>query len=183
MAFNVNDIKAQLEFGGARPSLFQVQIINPIDATGDLKTPFMVRSSQIPEATLGTVLIPYFGRQVKVAGDRTFAPWSVTIMNDEDFLIRNAMETWTNAINSFQGNVRTTGSSSPTDYKSDALVNQYNKQGDLIRQYKFVGIFPTLIAPIALDWEAVDQIQNFEVEFQYDYWEVSGGTTGNAGGN
>lgn len=182
MAFNVNDIKSQLEFGGARPSQFQVQILNPINAAGDLKTPFMVKASNIPEATLGTVEVPYFGRRVKIAGDRTFAPWNVTIMNDEDFLIRNAMEEWSNAINSFQGNLRTTGTSSPADYKSDALVNQFNKTGDLIRQYRFVGVFPTGIGGIALSWESQDAIEEFDIEFQYDYWEVVGGTTGNAGG-
>jgi hypothetical protein len=182
MAFNVNEIKAQLAFGGARPSLFQVQINNPADGAGDLKTPFMIKVSTIPESTMGFVDIPYFGRKVKVAGDRTFAPWSVTIMNDEDFLIRNSMEAWHNSINSLQGNLRTTGSSAPNAYKSDALVSQFSKTGDLIRQYRFVGIFPSVIAPIPLSWEAVDIIEEFDVEFQYDYWEVVAGTTGNAGG-
>jgi len=182
MAFNVNEIKAQLEYGGARPTLFQVQIINPVEPAGDLKTPFLVNAAQIPEATIGVIEIPYFGRKVKIAGDRTFAPWSVQIINDEDFLIRNAMETWQNAVNSLQGNLRTTGSSGASSYKSDAIVSQYGKTGDLVRQYKFVGIFPTLISNIQLSWEAVDEFERFDVEFQYDYWQVVDGITGNAGG-
>jgi len=182
MAFNVNDIKAQLEFGGARPTLFQVQIINPIEPAGDLKTPFLVNAAQIPEATIGTIEIPYFGRKVKIAGDRVFAPWNVQIMNDEDFLIRNAMETWQNSINSLQGNLNTTGGSGPNTYKSDAIVSQFGKTGDLVRQYKFVGIYPTLVSNIQLSWEAVDEFERFDVEFNYDYWQVVDGITGNAGG-
>ena len=104
MAFNINEIKSQLTFGGAKASLFQVQITNPINGIADLKTPFMVQAAALPESTLGTIEIPYFGRKVKLAGDRTFAEWTVTIMNDEDFLIRNAMENWMAAINSHQGN-------------------------------------------------------------------------------
>lgn len=182
MAFNVNEIKAQLEFGGARPSLFQVQINNPVEGAGDLKTPFMVKASTIPESILGFIEVPYFGRKVRVAGDRTFAPWNITVINDEDFIIRNAMEAWQNGINALQQNVRTVGSSAPSAYKADALVTQFSKTGDLLRQYRFNGIFPTTVAPIPLSWEAVDTIQEFDVEFQYDYWEVVAGTTGNAGG-
>ena len=103
-------------------------------------------------------------------------------MNDEDFLIRNAMETWQNSINSLQGNLNTTGSTGPNAYKSDAIVSQFSKAGDLQRQYKFVGIYPALISNIQLSWEAVDEIERFDVEFNYDYWQVVDGVTGNAGG-
>ena len=182
MAFNVNEIKAQLEFGGARPTLFQVQITNPATSAADLKSPFMIKASTMPESSLGFIEVPYFGRKIRVAGDRVFAPWSVTVVNDEDFVVRDAMEQWSNSINALQRNIRDTGSSAPSTYKSDALVSQYSKTGELVRQYKFVGVFPTTIAPIPLSWEATDTIEEFDVEFQYDYWEVSAGTTGNAGG-
>jgi len=92
MAFNVNEIRAQLTAGGARSSLFQVQFSNPANAAANLKVPFLVKAAQIPASTLGTIEVPYFGRKVKIAGDRTFAEWTVTVINDEDFLIRNAME-------------------------------------------------------------------------------------------
>lgn len=182
MAFNVNEIKAQLEFGGARPTLFQVQITNPATSAADLKSPFMIKASTMPESSLGFIEVPYFGRKIRVAGDRVFAPWSVTVVNDEDFVVRDAMEQWSNSINALQRNIRDTGSSAPSTYKSDALVSQFSKTGELVRQYKFVGVFPTTIAPIPLSWEATDTIEEFDVEFQYDYWEVSAGTTGNAGG-
>lgn len=182
MAFNIQDIRSQLTAGGARNALFQVTIQNPVNGLGDLKIPFMVRAAQIPASTLGTVEVPYFGRKIKLVGDRTFEPWTVTVVNDEDFLIRNALENWSNAMNSLQGNLRTTGSASPLNYKAQAQVTQYSKTGVPLRTYQFNGIFPTDIAAIDLDWNSTDQIEEFQVTFQYDWWEVLPGVTGNAGG-
>ena len=180
MAFNINEIKSQLTFGGAKASLFQVQITNPINGIADLKTPFMVQAAQLPESTLGTIEIPYFGRKVKLAGDRTFAEWTVTIINDEDFLIRNAMEQWSNSINSHAGNIREFGSASPLLYKSNAQITQFSKTGVPIREYTFNGMFPTEVSAIEMAWETTDAIEEFTVTFQYDFWEVSGGVTGNS---
>lgn len=177
MAFNINEMRSQLVYGGARQNLFQVRINNPANASGDLKTPFMVQAAQIPESSLGVIPVFYFGRQMKLAGDRTFGDWTVTVINDEDFLIRNAMEEWSNRINRLERNVRDINR-----YKSNATVIQYAKDGTPIREYKFNGIFPSVISPIELDWAATDQIQSFQVTFSYDYWTVSGGTTDRAGG-
>jgi len=182
MAFNVNEIRSQLTFGGARNSLFQVQFLNPSNGIGDIKVPFMVRSAQIPSSDLGIIEVPYFGRKIRLAGDRTFADWTVTVINDEDFLIRNAMEQWSNQINTLRGNLRTFGAASPSLYKTNAQVTQYSKTGVPIRTYTFNGIFPQTISTIDLDWNTTDQIEEFTVTFQYDWWEVTGGITGNAGG-
>jgi len=182
MAFNVNEIRSQLTLGGARQSLFQVTIQNPANSIADIKVPFMVRTAQIPSSDLGVIEVPYFGRKVRLAGDRTFGDWTVTVINDEDFLVRNAMEEWSNKINSLQGNLRTFGAASPLLYKANAQVTQYSKTGVPIRTYQFNGIFPSSISPIDLDWNATDQIEEFTVTFQYDWWEVSGGVTGQAGG-
>jgi hypothetical protein len=182
MAFSVNEIRSQLTLGGARNTLFQVQIQNPANGVADIKVPFMVRTAQIPGSDLGIIEVPYFGRKIRLAGDRTFADWTVTVINDEDFLIRNAMEQWSNQINSLRGNLRTFGGAAPSLYKANAQVTQYSKTGVPIRIYTFNGIFPQTIAPIELDWNATDQIEEFTVTFQYDWWEVSGGVTGNAGG-
>jgi hypothetical protein len=178
MAFNINEMRSQLVYGGARHNLFQVRISNPANNSGDLKTPFMVQAAQIPESQLGVIPVYYFGRQMKLAGDRTFGDWTVTVMNDEDFLIRNAMEEWSNKINRLERNVREINR-----YKSNATVIQYSKDGSAIREYKFDGIFPTVIAPIELDWANNDTIQSFQVTFSYDYWTVSGGVTDRAGGS
>jgi hypothetical protein len=177
MAFNINEMRSQLVYGGARQNLFQVRINNPANNSGDLKTPFMVQAAQIPESQLGVIPVYYFGRQMKLAGDRTFGDWTVTVLNDEDFLIRNAMEEWSNRINRLEGNVRDINR-----YKSNATVIQYAKDGTPIREYRFDGIFPSVISPIELDWGNTDQIESFQVTFTYDYWTVSGGTTDNAGG-
>ena len=178
MAFNINEIRSQLALGGARPTLFQVNITNPANAAGYLKTPFLVRASQVPASTLGFIEVPYFGRKVKIAGDRTFAEWTVTVINDEDFLIRNAMEAWMAAINSHEGNV-TAG----LDYKNQAQITQFSKTGAPLRTYNFNGLFPTNISAITMDWNTVDEIETFEVTFAYDWWNVSGGTTGDGGTN
>ncbi len=182
MAFNINEMRAQLSGGGARPTLFQVQITNPANNTGDLKTPFMVQASQLPAQTLGNVPVPYFGRVVNVAGDRTFAEWNVTVINDEDFLIRNALEEWSTAINTHTGNVNAFGTSNPSAYKSQAIVTQFGKAGQVLRTYQFNGLFPINLAEISVDWSSTDTYETFEVTFQYDWWDVVGGVTGNAGG-
>jgi hypothetical protein len=182
MAFNVNEIRSQLTLGGARNSLFQVVIQNPVNGVADIKVPFMVKAAQIPASTLGLIEVPYFGRKIKLAGDRSFGDWTVTVINDEDFLVRNAMEQWSNYIQSFQTNLRQFGSASPSAYKAQAQVTQFSKTGVPIRTYTFNGIYPSEIAPIELDWNSTDTIEEFTVTFQYDWWEVSGGVTGNAGG-
>jgi len=175
MSFSINQFKSELVGGGARPSLFQVQITNPILGVADFKVPFMAKAAQLPESTLGSYTVPYFGRDIKYAGDRTFTDWTVTIINDEDFAIRNAMEAWSNAINSHVSNTRAL----PQQYKSDAIITQYGKDGQTLRIYNFEGIFPLTIAAIEMAWETKDTIQEFQVTFQYDLWTVVGGTTGN----
>jgi hypothetical protein len=182
MAFNVNEFAGALKQGGARPSLFQVQITNPINGVADAQVPFLCKAAQIPESTISAIEMPYFGRTVKVAGTRTFAEWSPTIINDEDFAIRNAMEQWSNAINSMQGNIAEVGGTSPSLYKANATVTQYGKDGSILRVYDFIGIFPTSIGAIDLGWDQGDAVEEYSVTFQYDYWRVSGGTTGDAGG-
>lgn len=178
MAFNINEMRSQLTYGGARQNLFQVRINNPANSSGDLKTPFMVQAAQLPGSDVGVIPVFYFGRQLKLAGDRTFAEWTATIINDEDFLIRNAMEEWSNQINRLERNVREINR-----YKATADVIQYAKDGSELRTYQFDGLFPSNISPIELDWSTTDQIELFQVTFQYDYWTVSNGVTGDAGGS
>ena len=181
MAFNINDFSSALKFGGARNSLFQVQITNPINGAADAIVPFMVKGAEIPASTVGTIEVPYFGRQIKLPGNRTYAEWTPTIINDEDFAIRNALEQWSNSINSFQGNVTTAGGSAPTLYKSNAQVTQYSKTGEVLRVYNFVGLYPSEVSTIELAWDN-ESIEEYTATFQYDYWEVTGGNTGDAGG-
>jgi len=183
MAFNINDIRSQLQFGGARPSLFQVIISNPVNPIADIKVPFLCKVAQIPSSQLGLIEVPYFGRRLKMAGDRRFDPWTVNIINDEDFLVRNAMEQWNNYINLYQQNVTALGTGAPSEYKSQATVTQFGKSGEILRTYQFNGIYPEAISTIDLAWASVDEIEEFQVTFQYDTFEVLNGVTGNAGGS
>ena len=171
MAFNINEIRSQLTLGGARPALFQVIMNNPVNAAGDAKLPFMAKAAQIPASTIGTIEVPYFGRKIKIAGDRTFAEWTVTIVNDEDFLIRNSMEEWMQSINSHLGNVRKFGAASPLLYKQNAQVVQYSKTGLPVRQYTFNGMWPIEVSTIDLAWESTDAIEEFTVTFQYQHYD------------
>lgn len=176
MAFSITDIKGALKLGGARPTLFSVELFSPF--TNDLNTlsSFMVQSAQLPGSSITPIEVPYFGRKIRVAGDRTFEPWTVTIINDEDFKIRHALETWHHNINTLASNLNTAGR--PENYKRPAEVHQYSKVGGApIRTYKFEGMFPTEITPIDVNWNDTDQIEVFQVTFVYDYFEVVGGTT------
>lgn len=173
MPFNINAFKASgLVGGGARPSLFDVEITGH---PGLENLRFLARATQLPAMTLQSVDVPYFGRKIKVAGDRTFADWSITIMNDEDFKLRARFEEWSNKMNTIISNVNSSGNS-PESYKGTAIVRQYSKAGKSneekpIRSYRFTGIFPTQIDAINLDWDTVNQIETFDVTFAYDYWE------------
>lgn len=174
---DINSFSSQLTFGGARPTLFRVQIQNPVNNLGDIKVPFMVKAAQLPQLSQGTVEIPYMGRKIKRPGDRTYMEWTVTVINDEDFLIRNALEQWLHAMNSPAGNTRSVG-----QILSQAQVTQLSKQNLPLRTYNFVNLWPSEVGPIDLSWETPDSIEEYTVTFQYDYWDVVGGITGNAGG-
>lgn len=180
MAFNINDIRSNLEFGGARPSHFEVIITNPFVPAADIKAPFMIKATSIPSYVMGKIEIPYFGRKIPIPGDRTWDDWTVTVMNDEDFIVRNALEQWSNAMNAFRRNVAQNGAG-PNNYKSTALITQYGKTGNELRIYQLNGIWPLNIAPIELDWSTTDQIEEFQVTWAYDDCEVVGGITGTGG--
>jgi hypothetical protein len=181
MAFNINQFAGALKFGGARNTLFQVDITNPVEGVADIQVPFMVKTAQIPAVTMGTIEVPYFGRKMKLAGDKTYEDWSVTVINDEDFLIRNALESWCNAINGPETNLQSFASASPLQYKSTAQITQFSKTGVPLRVYSFINLYPQSIGQIDMNWESNDQIEEFEVTFSYDYHIVTGGITGNGG--
>jgi hypothetical protein len=176
MAFNVAEFRSQMTGDGARPNLFSVTLTFPNNISNagvaGQKTTFMAKSAQLPGSTIGTVPVYYFGREMKFAGNRTFADWSLQIINDEDFAIRNAIESWMNSINSNAGNVRDNAYATPTSYTVDAQVTQYGKNGNALKTYNFVGLFPIDLAPIDLDWGSNDTIEEFSVTFGYQYWET-----------
>tara|TARA_A200000159_G_scaffold46841_1_gene43139 strand:- start:2630 stop:3157 length:528 start_codon:yes stop_codon:yes gene_type:complete len=165
----VDDFKSKLRGGGARPNLFKATVNFPGYAGGDVElTSFLCKTAQLPASVMNVFEVPFRGRQLKMAGDRTFEPWTVTIINDTDFSIRNAMERWMNGINAHQAN---TGLSNPIDYQADLIIEQLDRDGDTLKTYNFRGCFPTNVSAIDVSYETVDAIEEFTVEFQVQYWE------------
>jgi len=175
MAFNINEFRSQMQGDGARPNLFEVTLPFPafsLPGNAQSKMSFMCKTAQLPGSTVNAVPVQYFGRELKFAGNRTFQDWSITIINDEDFVIRNAFERWMNGINSHNLNVRNPAAATSLGYSVDGEVRQYGKAGNTIKKYKFVGLFPTDISTIDVDWGSNDTIEEFTVNLTYQWWEA-----------
>ena len=174
MAFNVNQFRSQMTGDGARPNLFEVTLPFPafaVPGNAQTKLTFMCKTAQLPGSTVNAVPVQYFGRELKFAGNRTFADWTITVINDEDFVVRNAFERWLNGLNSHSLNVRNPAAQTPVGYTVDSEVRQYGKNGNILKKYKFIGVFPTDVSPIDVDWGANDTIEEFSVNLSYQWWE------------
>jgi len=187
---SITNFRDRLVGGGARSNMFEVNIELPTKVNGlnDFKNDirFMVKAAEIPASNIGNIPVPFRGRVLPVAGDRTFDPWTVTVINDSKFNIRDAMEQWSNLINDLQFDV---GDINPSDYQTKAEVYQLSRQGKssrgssnsggdkitVLRQYNFEGIYPNAVSSIPLDYGATDQIEEFQVTFNYLFWTVEGG--------
>jgi hypothetical protein len=184
-AFNIQEFRSQMTGDGARPNLFEVELNFPTFVTNSAfarqKASFMCRAAQLPGSTVNSVPVNYFGRELKFAGNRTFPEWTVTVINDEDFAIRKAVERWMNGLNSHTTNIRdpralrgANVAGTAEGYQTDAYVTQYGKSDETaggLRVYRFIGVFPIDLSPIELDWAANDQIEEFAVTFSYQWWE------------
>lgn len=205
MARGISEFKTKLINGGARPNLFLVRLnfpttlntiadIEPVDSSNVIteRAEFLVKTAQLPASTIGTIDVPFRGRMLKVAGDRTFEPWSVTVVNDGQFGIRKAFETWSRGINALTENVSQLGfgddnpgycvdlevfqlgRDAKTPNKTPTSMNAQGRDGmEVIRAYKFYDAWPSSLSAIDLSYESNDQIEEFTVEFQYNYYEVS----------
>ena len=185
---SIVDFKQKLTGGGARSNLFEVEIEYPteINVTTGAEGPkefgkFMIKAAEIPASNLGNIPVPFRGRVLPIAGDRTFDPWTVTIINDTNFRIREAMEVWSNSINDLQ---TSQGLINPVDYQTSAKVKQLSRKGgvdpgkiDVLREYRFEGIYPNVVSSIPLDYGATDQIEEFQVTFNYLFYSVTDGVT------
>ena len=178
----LTSFRQKLNKGGVRSNLFEVEIKDIPGGGADVQDEvrFLVKAAEIPASNIGNIPVPFRGRVLPVAGDRTFDPWTVTIINN-DFKIRDTMEKWSNFINDM---VLANGSVDPASYQKTGIVKQLSRQsGDekipILRQYNFFGIYPNVISNIPLDYGATDQIEEFQVTFNYLYWTV--GETNEAG--
>ena len=173
----IADFKSQLIGGGARPNQFEVLLTFPtfvtLGAAAGQKAQFMIIASSLPASNLDVAPAPFRGRYVYTAGERTFDPWTVNVLNDTDFLIRNAMEQWQQAINN---NVTNTGLTNPSDYQSEAIINQLDRSGNTIKSYIFSGMMPTHVSQIELAMDNNNVIEQFSVTWVYQYWTSN--TTG-----
>ena len=179
----ITDFKSKMAGGGARPNLFEVELVfpDPIAIENDVKekSRFLVKAAQLPASNITPIEVNFRGRILKIAGDRTFDTWTVTIINDVDFAIRSAMEKWMNFINKMEA---ATGAQDPAAYQPDAYVHQLDRDGSTLRSYKFHDVFPTNISAVDLSYETVDTVEEFTVEFQVQWWEALKGIGANAGG-
>ena len=179
----ISDFKSKLTGGGARANLFEVvltfpDIVQPATDVLD-KSRFLVKGARLPASNIAQIEVPFRGRALKIAGDRTFDSWTVTVINDTDFAIRSAFEKWMNVINKMDDG---TGIQNPEDYQKDATVHQLDRDGGILRSYKFWDIFPTAVSAIDLNYETTDTLQEFSVEMQIHFWEAFRGTSPAAGG-
>ena len=165
----VDDMKAKLVGGGARPNLFKVTMAFPSYVTANVElASYMCKATSMPASTIAPIAVPFRGRTLQVAGDRTFDPWSVTIINDTDFNVRNSFEQWMNGINQHKQN---TGLTQPSSYMADMIVEQLDKDGTVEKTYNIRGTFPTNLGAIELSYDSENAIEEFEVELQVQYWE------------
>ena len=170
--FRIDQFKTQLKNGGARPNQFQVRIGFPAYVQNDRQllesSSFLVTVAELPGQTIGTTPVFYRGREVKLAGDKVFAPFQCTILNDTDFKLRNGIEEWMNGIESMG---LKTGFTNPNAYQASIDVMQLDRNGETLRAYKMLGAFPVDISPVGLDFSANDQLSTFTVSFQYQHFE------------
>ncbi len=171
----IDDFKANLLGGGARANQFRVTITPPAGIAIGLdvrRASFLVRASNLPAQTLGEIVVPFRGRQIYIAGDRSFEDtWSTTFLNDTDFMVRNAMELWMNGINDLADG---TGTSTLADYQTDLQVEQLDRDDTILKTYIFRSAWPTTVAQIDLTSDQADAIEEFEVTWRYQHFEASG---------
>jgi len=185
----IDKFKSRLTGGIARPNLFEVVLAFP-DGTVDEsvsdidpKTRFLVKAAALPASNIAPISVPFRGRQLKIAGDRTFDEWTITVINDTDFAIRGSFERWMNSMSKVSDNA---GNINPEDYTKDAYVYQLGRSGvdsasqsseqnmPVLRTYKFYSIFPTNVSQIDLSYDSSDAVEEFTVTLQVQWWEAAG---------
>lgn len=177
---------------GVRPNMFQVDMVFPgniglTSASSDQElVTLMCKSAALPASNVGVIEVPFRGRTVKIAGDRTFDNWTATFINDRDMKVRSKFEQWLGALNEHQANkTLADGGEDPINYTTSVFVKQLEKDesagGDTLREYKLWYAFPTSVSAIDLAYDSNDQIEEFTVEFQYSYWTVESGGSGRSG--
>ena len=169
---SIEEFKAVLQGGGVRPTMFQVEMtfpdavtVDPTQATNE--GTYLIKASNLPASNVGVINVPFRGRQLKVSGDRTFDDWSVTVTNDVSFVIRKAMEKWSELIQNMNYAL---GANELDDYFATAIVRQLDRDGNQLRAYKFEGIWPSTVDAIDLAFDSTDTVEEYGVTFNVQYW-------------
>lgn len=177
--FNVERFKSALTNGGARPNQFAVQLSYPTYVAGQsiavARSPFLVNIAELPGQTVNPAIVQYRGREVKFVGDRIFAPWTITVLNDAEMSIRTAVEQWMGGMEDYAGKF---GRLQPSEYQRDLQVFQLDRNGNILKSYTLANAFPVDLSPVALDFGANDQISQFTVTFQYQHFTTSNNPSG-----
>ena len=169
---NISDFKAKLAGGGARANQFKVTMPFPGYASvgGEIEElAFLCRATSIPSMEIANIPVPFRGRSIKIAGDRTIPSWSITVYNDTNFKLRDAFERWQNGINNMSDNE---GLTNPVDYQVDCFLDHLDRNGNTIKSYTLRGVYPINIAGIPLDYEEAGAIEQFEVSLAYQFFDA-----------
>ena len=169
---NINDFKAKLSGGGARSNQYKVVMPFPgyAQVGGEIEDlAFLCQAAELPGMAISTIEVPFRGRTIKIAGDRTIADWNIKVINDTNFKLRNAFERWMNGINNMTDNE---GIANPADYQVDGFVDHLDRNGNTLKSYTYRGLFPIALDNIALNYGTNDTIEEFGVTFQFQYFET-----------
>lgn len=172
----ISAFKAQMQGGGARPNQFRVELTFPAFVGGQAAAAgnaaqFLCKAATLPGSILEDAAVNFRGRPVHFAGERSFQPWTVSIYNDTNFLIRNVMEKWSNGVVNYTA---TNGIMRPTDYQVDLFVHQLDRNDNIIKTYRMFDAWPTEVGQIQLDFDANNQIEMFDVTFLFNYFTTDG---------
>lgn len=168
----IDTFKSKLANGGARPNFFRVDLKFPTlvnSGTAADNATFLIKATSLPASTLENIEVPYRGRKVNFSGERSFEPWTVTIINDTDFSIRRSMERWHDLIVKYH---ETNGEVAWENYQETLTVTQLDRNDQPLYRYQFVNSYPTSIASIDLNYDQTAAVEEFDVTFQYDYYET-----------
>ena len=177
MSQNIDTFKANLRGGGARANQFKITFASPPAIAIGLDTArasFLIRTGQLPGSSVGEVVVPFRGRNLYLAGDREYETWTTTVLNDTDFMVRNAMEAWSNGMNNF---VNGTGLTNVADYTADLTVQQLDRSDLVIKTYFLRNCFPQAIGAIDLSFDTTTEVETFDITWRYTHFQ-----TGFAGG-
>ena len=178
MSSNIDTFKANLAGGGARANQFRIIFNRPPTLASGLvleRTSFLIRTGQLPGSSVGEVVVPFRGRNLYLAGDREYETWTTTVLNDTDFMIRNAMEDWNNGMNNY---VDGTGLTDVADYTADLTINQLDRDDSVIKTYIHRNCFPQAIGAIELSYDTTTEVETFDITWRYTHFQSLGISSG-----